>query len=150
MSFRALAIFSGVAMVVAMIVMSVFETSCSNMPPETPRERVRAAVEVTATAVAAMDQACARVARANHDAELAGRCARAYSAARISLISVGEGVDHWDDAPASRDDIACAVMSAANQVDVMARELAARDLPVPAIVHDSKRLVAVLGACNVP
>lgn len=148
MSFRSLGLFTGVAAIVMVVVVLLFESSCAQMPPDIPREEARAAVLAATTAAQVLDETCARAIRATRDVELAGRCKEAYSAARIAIISVAEGVDHWEDSPQYREDIICAAWTAATQIEAMARELAKRQLAVPPIAQDAKRLVTRLGVCH--
>lgn len=148
MTLRSASLFSVIAFVVMEIVITLFESSCKHMPADAPREHARAAVLTTSVAAQTADEACARVARANRDAGLARRCADAYRMARVALIGAAEGVDHWTDAAQSRESVTCAVVTASTQIEAIARELTARDQPLPPIVHDANRLVAALGECN--
>lgn len=119
--------------------------SCT--PAQTPREQARSVVLTVAEGVRQGDLACASIARAKADLELAEGCAAVVKEARESLLIAESGVDAWDAADA--DKLPCATKAAA---DALARLLdtvrRAGGKPPPA-VDDALKIVPLLaGACH--
>lgn len=148
MSFRSLGLFSAIALVLAALVLTVVETGCSSTPRSPERAAARAAVETTASATVALDEACALVAIAYDDLEMAQRCVKAYDAARVILIGVANGVDSWDRFEQTRTSIRCAVAAALAELQTMASLIRGHSQNVPPIVDDARALVAQIGACQ--
>lgn len=113
----------------------------------TPREQARADVLAVSEAVHVADEACAEIARARHDAELAGRCADAYDVARKALLTTATAVDAWDDA-STRSSVVCQVVTAATALDKMADAIHGSGSPVPPIVDDALALASTIGRCD--
>lgn len=113
---------------------------------DVPRESTRAAVVVTAEALHASDEACARVAILRDDLALARRCASGYALGRASLLGVAAAVDAWD--RADKGSTVCAVVEASRELVKIRDELVRVGAKAPPIVDDAQRLVAALGGCD--
>lgn len=144
MSARSAILFAAVGLVALVFALLLLE-GCRAFESEVPREAARAAVLTTSEGVRLASDACAAHALATKDLELARRCARAYDAARLSLVATAAGVDAWE--RADRDSITCAVRTASAELELLTRELEAKGGRVPPIVADSFRLVSALAPC---
>lgn len=116
------------------------------LPSRSPlddRATARAALLVTAQAVGAADRACAEVADARADVDLAHRCAVAYRAAARAL-RVGAGVI---DSGAGTT-IACEVAQAAAALGDLVAEVRGAGAKVPPVAEDALRLAAAVGGCH--
>lgn len=80
---------------------------CECTPVEDPSAQVAAVVPTLARGVKAADSACASIARAQGDAQLARDCAFAYDAARLSLDAADDAIDGPDSS-----DVPCQVAQA--------------------------------------
>lgn len=145
MSARSAVVFAAVAVVLGFLALLAL-SGCRVFESAVPRETARAAVVTTAEAVRASSEACAAFSLANRDLELARKCARAYDAARLSLIAIGTGVDAWD-TWAARDSVTCAARHASAELAVLVRELEAHGGRPPPIAADALALVSLLAPC---
>lgn len=107
--------------------------------PEPPmRAQARAAVLTMADGVRAADGACAAVARARRDLELADRCGRAYQVGRSALLAAEAALD-----TAGEHRAACAAAPAAVALGESVAAMRAAGSTVPPAVVDA---VAMAGA----
>lgn len=141
---RAALLFAAVGLVALVLGLLLLE-GCRAFESDVPRETARAAVVTTAEGVRLASDACAAHALATRDLELARRCAAAYDAARLSLVTVAVGVDAWD--TADRDSLTCAIRRASAELELLTRELERKGGRAPPLVVDSFRLVSALSPC---
>lgn len=120
-------------------------TSC--VGAQTPREQARSVVLTLAEGVRQGDLACASVAKARGDLQLAVGCATIVAEAREILITAEGGVDAWDAAAADR--LPCAVRSAANALTRLLDTIKRAGGKTPPAVDDALHLAPLLtGACH--
>lgn len=111
------------------------------------RDQARAAVVVTAEGVRVFGEICARYTLAEKDLDLARECARAYDAARLSLIGVSAGVDAWDRSQTTRESVTCAIIHALSEMEV-AEDRLRRVGQFILVLTDARQLVSLLGGCR--
>ena len=116
-------------------------------PAETPRETARSVVLSVAEGVRVGDEACASIAIAKSDLELAESCATFVREAREQLITAEEMIDAWQAGETGR--IACAVRDASSALGRLLDTVRRAGGKPPPAVEDALRLAPQLaGACR--
>lgn len=116
-------------------------------PAKTPREQARSVVLTVAEGVRVGDEACASIAMAKRDLQLAVGCAAVVAEAREQLLTAEAGVDAWDAADAGR--LPCAVRSAADALSRLLETVKSAGGKTPPAVDDALRLAPLLAeACR--
>lgn len=132
-----------VAVVAFVLVLAI--ASCK--PAETPREQARGTILTIAFAVRAADETCAAIAKSRRDVDLATTCAKAFDAARDSLIGAEASVDAWD--RGASGDVSCAVARGVSALTSIVSAVRTAGGTVPPVVDDALRLAPlVTGVCR--
>ncbi len=139
---------TGIAMLVflgAVAFIAAALTHCS--PAQNPRAQHRSIVLTLAEGVAVGDMACASIARAKSDVELARECAFARDDARESLIAAEDALDASDLAAAEK--VPCAVAAALASASRLVGLIEKAGGRVPPALIDGLALAPLLtGGCN--
>ena len=141
-----MALTAGLALLAAWLLVHLLGCGATLPGNVAGRETARAAVLTTTAALKAADEECAAVVLRTRDAALGERCDRAYTATRLSLVTVAITVDAWDEA-ATRSSVTCACVDAAAALVAMVQDVRARGGRELAIVEDAATLARMLGTC---
>ena len=116
-------------------------------PADNPRAQARSVVLTIAEGVAVADMACASIARAKKDAELARECALARDEARTSLLMAEDALDASELAAAEK--IPCAVAAAVASANRLVGLIEKQGGRVPPALADGLHLAPLLaGGCR--
>lgn len=127
--------------VVLCAIATAIVTACAGCgEAQAPRETTRAVVLTVADGVAKADKACASVALATRDLELAKVCAAGYAEARQALEIAEDGVDLWD--AAAVENVPCAVKHAFDALDKIVDAIERHGGRAPTVVADARKLAS--------
>ncbi len=139
---------TGIAMLVflgAIAFIAAALTHCK--PADNPRAQARSVVLTIAEGVAVGDVACASIARAKLDLELARECAFARDEAREALIIAEDALDASDAAAAEK--VPCAVSAALASANRLVGLIERAGGRVPPALADGLQLAPLLaGGCR--
>lgn len=114
---------------------TVFLVGCGAQSQELARNAARANILLVADGAVKMQDACADLAMAHKDLELAKACARSYDGTRAALLGAEALVDAWD--AGSTGHFVCTIAAAVSALGDGARALAIAGGKIPPAVDDA-------------